>query len=78
MIGAVPIGSVGVSLTVLRTNAVLRWEFSPGSTLFLVWQQNRSDRVNRGALNVGDAFGDVFTSPGTNVLAMKVAYWVGK
>src|SRR5207253_10376518 len=26
----------------LRGNAVLRWEYRPGSTLFLVWQQQRS------------------------------------
>jgi len=61
----------------LRTNAVLRWEFNPGSTLFLVWQQSRQDYTQDGALNFGDAFGDVFTTAGTNVLAMKVAYWLG-
>ncbi len=61
----------------LRTNAVLRWEFRPGSTLFLVWQQNRQDRSQDSALNFGSAFGDVFTNAGTNVLAMKVAYWIG-
>ena len=60
-----------------RTNAVLRWEFNPGSTLFLVWQQSRRDYLNNGALNFGDAFGDVFTTAGTNVLAMKLAYWLG-
>ena len=61
----------------LRTNAVLRWEFNPGSTLFLVWQQSRRHDSEVGELNFGDAFGDVFQTTGTNVLAMKVAYWVG-
>ena len=61
----------------LRTNAVLRWEFSPGSTLFLVWQQSRRDHTEVGRLDFGDAFGDVFTTPGTNSIAMKVAYWLG-
>jgi hypothetical protein len=28
----------------LLGNAVLRWEWRPGSTLYLVWQQSRSDR----------------------------------
>src|SRR5690606_36591011 len=27
----------------LRTNAVLRWEYRPGSTFFLVWSQGRTD-----------------------------------
>lgn len=61
----------------LRTNAVLRWEFNPGSTLFVVWQQSRRDHINNGALNFANAFGDVLAAAGTNVLAMKVAYWVG-
>jgi len=61
----------------LRTNAVLRWEFLPGSTLFLVWQQNREDRVSIGTVDFGRGFLDTFTAPGTNVLAVKVAYWVG-
>ena len=61
----------------LRTNAVLRWEFRPGSTLFLVWQQDRRDRVADGTLNISDAFADTFTAEGTQVLAVKVAYWLG-
>src|SRR2546425_1278210 len=32
----------------LRGNAVLRWEYLPGSTLFLVWTQSRSDVENTG------------------------------
>ena len=28
-----------------RSNMVLRWEYTPGSTLFLVWNQNRSDNL---------------------------------
>ena len=41
-------------------NAVLRWEWSPGSTLFLVWQQTRSLRLEgsqfsaEGAQGTGD------------------------
>jgi hypothetical protein len=29
----------------LRGNAVLRWEYRPGSTLYLVWQQARSEEI---------------------------------
>jgi hypothetical protein len=56
-----------------RTNAVVRWEFRPGSTLFLVWQQNRYDRVDDGSLDYVDAF----TAPGTHLLMIKLAYWLG-
>ncbi len=61
----------------LRTNTVLRWEFLPGSTLFLVWQQNREDRARDSALDYLTGFRDAFTAGGTNVVAVKVAYWLG-
>ncbi|MEJ2186645.1 MAG: DUF5916 domain-containing protein, partial [Gemmatimonadota bacterium] len=32
----------------LRSNLVLRWEYLPGSTLFVVWSQGRTDYVNDG------------------------------
>jgi hypothetical protein len=60
----------------LRTNTVLRWEFRPGSTLFVVWQQNRSDRIRDGAFGA-DAFGDAFGLPGSNTVAVKLSYWFG-
>ncbi|MBI2403047.1 MAG: hypothetical protein HYV20_10015, partial [Gemmatimonadetes bacterium] len=64
-------------LVSLRTNSVLRWEFLPGSTLFLVWQQSREDRASIGTVDFGRGFLDTFTAQGTNVFAVKVAYWVG-
>jgi hypothetical protein len=61
----------------LRTNTVLRWEFLPGSTLFVVWQQNREDRARDSALDYLSGFRDALTATGTNVVAVKVAYWLG-
>lgn len=61
----------------LRTNTVLRWEFLPGSTLFVVWQQNREDRFKDSALDYLAGFRDALTATGTNVVAVKVAYWLG-
>lgn len=61
----------------LRTNAVLRWEFLPGSTLYLVWQQNREERVADGSIDIVRSFGDAFTARGQQVVALKVAYWIG-
>lgn len=66
----------------LRTNAVLRWEFLPGSTLYLVWQQNREERASKerapdGLLNFARDLADSFTAKGRQVVAMKVAYWIG-
>lgn len=61
-----------------RSNAVLRWEFRPGSTLFVVWQQDRSDRIRDGTFDAGDAFGAAFGAPGAQVFAVKIAYWLGR
>jgi hypothetical protein len=61
----------------LRTNAVIRWEFKPGSTLFLVWQQNRGQRTSNGSDGLRGGLVDGFRGDGTNVLAVKVAYWIG-
>ena len=58
-----------------RSNVVLRWEWRPGSTAYLVWQQDRSgDRVFRTA-RPGDLF-DALNTRGENFLALKVSYWL--
>lgn len=59
-----------------RSSAVLRWEFRPGSTLFLVWQQNRAADEDPG-VHVGPrALGRTLRASGENFLAIKIAYWI--
>jgi hypothetical protein len=59
-----------------RSNAVLRWEWRPGSTLFVVWQQDRSrDEPRWTRLSPADMFGSL-TARGDNFLALKVTYWL--
>jgi hypothetical protein len=61
----------------LRANAVLRWEWSPGSTLFLVWQQNRENDETFGNLRVGRDLDALFAGgESRNVLAVKANYWL--
>jgi hypothetical protein len=60
-----------------RSTTVLRWEWRPGSTLFLVWQQDRSGLKETGdRADPGDLFGSV-TASGDNFFAVKVSYWLG-
>jgi hypothetical protein len=59
-----------------RSNIVLRWEYRPGSTLFVVWQQDR-----RASEAIGDriGIGDMFRSlsaPGSNFFAVKLSFWL--
>lgn len=59
-----------------RSNAVLRWEWRPGSTLFLVWQQDKNDAGDPNArADLGGFFNSV-TGPGANFFAIKVSYWI--
>jgi hypothetical protein len=60
----------------LNSNAVLRWEYRPGSTLFVVWSQGRTEFVPDGRLRLGNNASDLFRAPGTNVLLIKMSYWL--
>ncbi|MEW6320877.1 MAG: DUF5916 domain-containing protein [Acidobacteriota bacterium] len=59
-----------------RTTNVLRWEYRPGSTLFLVWQQGRQDQERFGDFRPGRDFGGAFGAPAHNVFLVKLAYWL--
>jgi hypothetical protein len=61
----------------LRGNAVLRWEFTPGSTLFLVWTQSRSATEQVGNLDFGRDVRAMFEAPTENIFLLKVNYWLG-
>ncbi|MGH7471351.1 MAG: DUF5916 domain-containing protein, partial [Longimicrobiales bacterium] len=59
-----------------RSNVVVRWEWRPGSTLFVVWQQNRQSRDPVGGrVQAGDVF-DGLSASGNNFFALKVNYWL--
>lgn len=60
-----------------RMNAVLRWEYRPGSTLFLVWTQAREDGLVVGDFDLGRDVDRLFASPATNVVMVKMNYWLG-
>ena len=61
----------------LRGNAVFRWEYTPGSTLYLVWTQDRSDRAAFGDFDVGRDGRALFRAPSDNIFLLKVNYWIG-
>lgn len=59
-----------------RSNLVLRWEWRPGSTLYLVWQQDRSTYEPNGrAARPGDLL-DVIGARGNNFITLKASYWL--
>ena len=71
----------------LLGNAVLRWEWSPGSTLFFVWQQSRSHRIRGsdfgqegyngvGTFDMGYDANELFGITPDNIFLVKVNYWL--
>ncbi len=59
-----------------RSNVVLRWEWRPGSTLFVVWQQSRSGTEVRGDyVGAGDMFRSL-RATGTNFFVIKTSFWL--
>ena len=62
----------------LRGSAVLRWEYRPGSTLFFVWQQQRSASEAFGDFALSRDAGAIFREHPDNVFVIKATYWLGR
>jgi hypothetical protein len=58
-------------------NAVLRWEYRPGSTIFFVWQRRQSDRAYVGDFDFSRDTDALFGAPADNRFIVKVNYWLG-
>jgi len=63
----------------LRGSAVLRWEYRPGSTIYLVWTQSRSMNapVGVGDLVLNRDWRELIGTPPDNIFLVKVSYWLG-
>jgi hypothetical protein len=58
-----------------RSNFVVRWEYSPGSTLFLVWSQGRTSTASSGKFDYGNDMRELFGIEPHNVFLIKFSYW---
>ncbi len=59
----------------LRSNVVLRWEYRPGSTIFLVWNQNRFNIASDPRFRALHDLGGIFSDDMQNVLLVKANYY---
>lgn len=62
------------SLKSLRGTIVLRWEYRPGSLLYLVWTQSRADHSDPGDFDLWRDMGDLLRAPGENIFMIKFSY----
>jgi hypothetical protein len=60
----------------LRVNAIFRWEWRLGSTLYLVWTQERQDNSHPGDFTFGRDVSAMFQAHADNIFAVKLAYWL--
>src|SRR5690606_32154894 len=66
------------SFNELRSNLVARWEYLPGSTLYLVWQHNRSHQDVTYQPGWEGNLDRMFGLPATNALMVKINYWFSR
>ena len=60
----------------LRGNAVLRWEYLPGSVVYFVWTQTRSDQETIGEFQFSHSMSRLWTLHPDNIFLIKFSYWL--
>jgi hypothetical protein len=62
----------------LRSTAVVRWEYRPGSTVFAIWSHGRtSEAFDDGRFRIGRDLADLGSAASENVVMVKANYWIG-
>jgi hypothetical protein len=74
---AFAIGNPDFNFRSLLGNAVVRWEYRPGSALFFVWQQSRTDVAPIGDFDFSRDADALFSRPPENIYAVKATWWIG-
>jgi len=69
----------GFNFKQFRSNVVFRWEYRPGSTLFVVWSQGRIGSTGaEGSQSVRGDIGDLFDLHPDNSFLVKLSYWINR
>jgi hypothetical protein len=61
--------------TSFNSNLILRWEYRPGSALYLVWTQARGSTRSIGDFELGRDWGNLFDTTPNNTFLVKLSYW---
>jgi hypothetical protein len=74
---SLPTSDASFNVKQLNASAVARWEYRPGSTVFLVWTQGRDqDDRNPGSFKPARDFKDLFAARPDNTFLIKASYWM--
>jgi hypothetical protein len=67
----------GFNFKEFQSNLVFRWEYKPGSVLFLVWNEGRQGSTGtEGNLDFGGDIRDLMRLHPANTLLLKMSYWL--
>jgi hypothetical protein len=69
------VADLDFNLRSLRGNAVLRWEWRPGSTLYVAWQQTRENVGEVGNFAFDRDRGALMATRPDNIVLVKLNYW---
>ncbi len=58
-----------------RSNLVVRWEYKPGSSLYAVWSQGRTDSVAAWEPSFSSNWDGLWRLRADNVFLVKISYW---
>ena len=60
----------------LRGNAVFRWEYRPGSVMYVAWAHSRSGNFTQGDFQFRRDFNAMFQNVPDNVFLVKASFWI--
>jgi hypothetical protein len=58
-----------------RSNLVFRWEYLPGSQIYIVWSQDRTNYIMPGGNSVSKALNSLKDVYPNNIFLIKINYW---
>lgn len=74
--GVVPSSRYDFHEAIFNADVLFRWEFVPGSVLYLAWTQSRYGDSGLYGTGFGDRFAQAFALPHEDVVFVKLSYWL--
>jgi hypothetical protein len=69
------IGNPDFNFMQFRSNLVAKWEYHPGSFIYLVWSGDMTGSTNSSGLSYGESLNQLFGIFPRNVFLVKLSYW---
>ncbi|MFO7369224.1 MAG: DUF5916 domain-containing protein, partial [Bacteroidales bacterium] len=58
-----------------RSNLVFRWEYKPGSQIYLVWSNDKTEYLNPGGYAIHNMADRISGAAPNNIFLVKFSYW---